>query len=427
MNLQLKSDAVLKNLYKRRGVKPGLKRLERLLELFGIKKIPFKIVHIAGTNGKGSTAYLCNKILANCGYRTGLFMSPHLISVTERISINAKPIRKKILADYVKRILKKIENDSVASEATFFEIITFAAILYFIDEKVNWAVFEVGMGGRLDATNILKGDICVITSISKDHCSFLGKKISQIANEKFAIIKKGSIVVNMNGKRLLERVDKKILKRARDIFSYSCDFFAKKVGKTIYYTDRKDCIKLNFTLVNPSTFFKKNAACSIFAAWQAVKNEISEKEFIKKAVLSAENFDLKGRFHIVRKNPYLVFDVCHNYSAVKEVVKSAKVLSSSKWIVAFGALRDKNVKKMVSLLNTLADKIIFVNPESDRAFDFNIFIEQSKEIRYRYLKTNSFENIFEIWKKKYAHCNLLVCGSFYVVGPALKAYEKLKN
>src|SRR4030043_2399878 len=176
-----------------------LRRMEKLLQPLGNPHLGTKTVHIAGTKGKGSTAAMIAKVLTTAGYKTGLFTSPHLHTLRERIRINDTMISEADFAALVtklKPIVEKINNESVYGELTKFEILTAVVFAYFKDSQVDFQVLEVGLGGRLDATNVAKADVCVITSLSLDHTEILGDTVAKIAAEKAGIIKPGCIVVS---------------------------------------------------------------------------------------------------------------------------------------------------------------------------------------------------------------------------------------
>jgi dihydrofolate synthase/folylpolyglutamate synthase len=169
------------------GIKLGLHNIERLLKLLQNPEEKFTSIHIAGTNGKGSTSSFIASILSSSGYKVGLYTSPHLVDFTERIRINGAPISRERVVEYVEILRDEIN----LLRATFFEVTTAIAFKYFADEKVDFAVVEVGLGGRLDSTNVIKPAVSVITTVSFDHMDVLGEAIEQIAFEKAGIIKEG--------------------------------------------------------------------------------------------------------------------------------------------------------------------------------------------------------------------------------------------
>ncbi|OQY40257.1 hypothetical protein B6228_02000 [Candidatus Atribacteria bacterium 4572_76] len=181
------------------GIKLGLKNIHYLLYLLGEPHKKLKIIHVAGTNGKGSTCSFISSILQSDGYKVGLYTSPHLVDFTERIKINNKLINREKVSELLERIkpsIEKVANTPSYGHPTFFEVITSMAFLYFFEEQVDYLVLEVGLGGRLDATNVCKPLISVITHIDYDHMDKLGNSIEEIAREKGGIIKPKGIVIS---------------------------------------------------------------------------------------------------------------------------------------------------------------------------------------------------------------------------------------
>ena len=186
-----KYDHTVNYLYslQKHGIKLGLSNTEELMKILGQPQKSFRCIHIAGTNGKGSTSSMIASILKEAGYTTGLFTSPHLISFTERIRINGQQISEKDVIELASGVRNSIADTDL--NPTFFEFVTAMAFHYFACNNVDWAVIETGMGGRLDATNVVRPDVTVITNISLDHCEFLGNTISDITFEKAGIMKQG--------------------------------------------------------------------------------------------------------------------------------------------------------------------------------------------------------------------------------------------
>ncbi len=170
------------------GMKPGLDRMNRLAQHLGDPQKNLRFIHLAGTNGKGSTAAFCESCLRASGFRVGLYTSPHLISIRERIQINRRPISEEDFAAGTEAVHEAMGRDE-DREATFFEIMTALALWYFAREKTDWVVWETGLGGRLDATNIVTPEVCIITNIGLDHQRYLGPTLRRIAEEKAGIIK----------------------------------------------------------------------------------------------------------------------------------------------------------------------------------------------------------------------------------------------
>ena len=177
------------------GMKPGLDRMRRIAQRLGDPEKSLRFIHIAGTNGKGSTAAFCESCLRASGFRVGLYTSPHLVSVRERFQIDRRPISEETFALGMEAV-REAMGEGTDREATFFEITTALALWYFAREKVDWVVWETGLGGRLDATNIVQPEVCIITNIGLEHQQYLGESLHEIAEEKAGIIKPGVPVVS---------------------------------------------------------------------------------------------------------------------------------------------------------------------------------------------------------------------------------------
>ena len=200
----------------RSGIVWDLKRVEKLLEKLGNPHLAARTVHIAGTKGKGSTSAMMASILKQAGYKVGLYTSPHLLSYTERIQVNGKPISEADWTTLVEKLqphITAVNEEHEFGELTTFEILTVMAFTHFRDVKADWQVMEVGIGGRLDATNVVKPEVCIITSISYDHMEVLGDTLAKIAGEKAGIVKAGVLVVsapqNPEAMEVIERVCRK--------------------------------------------------------------------------------------------------------------------------------------------------------------------------------------------------------------------------
>ncbi|MCJ7483100.1 MAG: Mur ligase family protein, partial [Thermodesulfovibrionales bacterium] len=206
------------------GIKFGLDNISRLVSELGNPHKLFRALHVGGTNGKGSTSAIAASILQAAGFNVGLFTSPHLISFTERIRINGAEITERDvvgLAEEVRDVASRIDDFS----PTFFEVVTAMALLYFSRQKIDIAVMEVGMGGRLDATNIISPDVCVITQISYDHMEFLGKTLREIAQEKAGIIKKGIPVVTAHQEpEAMDVIKTKAKENDAELYTYESEF-----------------------------------------------------------------------------------------------------------------------------------------------------------------------------------------------------------
>ena len=353
-----------------KGIKLGLENISTVLNGLGNPQLNTPTIHIAGTNGKGSTAAFCESILRNAGYKVGLYTSPHLNHFGERIQINRIPLSENELIQLVAKVKHVVENLKIP--ITFFEFATAMAFLHFAEQETDINVIEVGMGGRLDATSLCKGDITIITSIAKDHTSYLGTKIEEITFEKASVIKEGGTVFAIKGTKKVHEVIKSI----SDIKSATAQFLGehfvikKNPGKNspslITYQSPNVCLKdLEISLAGG--FQASNAALALSACLHHARK--SGKEISEQSIrTSLKNTSWAGRMEVISSRPTILLDIAHNPAAVKEMAKSAqKLFSYTRVIVIYGAMKDKQSDEMLQELTNFADHFILVRPNQERS------------------------------------------------------------
>ncbi len=326
----------------------GLERIQKTLEKLGNPERDFKSIHVAGTNGKGSVVAMLSSVLNESGLRVGMYTSPHLVDFRERIQINGKKITKKQVVDLTEEI-KKID-----SEMTFFEFATAMAFLYFKKKKVDYAVVEVGLGGRLDATNVLVPVLSVITNVSNDHEEILGKHVDQIAFEKASIIKEGVPVVtdvtgsvklviwdyakSMNAPRM--EVENKALRLDIDDEKQKIEIAGKKYNLPLLG---------NFQLDNVSVAIQ---------TLEILKE--NEKKITQKSIKTGlEKVEWPGRMQIVSKNPLMIIDGAHNLAGVRSLIQSITGMYEGKIVPVIGIKKTKDYKEMLKEFEKISDFMIF--------------------------------------------------------------------
>ena len=399
----------LKGLYSR-GIKPGLERTSKFLSLLGNPEKKLKIIHVAGTNGKGSTAVFISSILKEAGYKTALLTSPHLVKYNERIQINGKQITD---ADLSKQILKLKKFDSKV-KPTYFEFSTVLAYSYSFDKKVDFLVQETGMGGRLDATNTADSLVSVITNISLEHKKYLGNSLQKIAREKAGIIKPKSVFVTTEKNKKLLSLFKKICRSRNTKFNRATPAILKKYG--------------NPKLGLKGMFQQANAAAAVVAAEALGKNYNFKipKTAVRKGLANARHV---GRFEIVRRKPTLVIDCAHNPAGMKALVAALKQEFSRRKInFVFGCSRDKEVGKVIAEMLPLAKSFTVCSAKWKGMPAAKILCamkELRKSKKFRHLDLN-VKVIPDVKKAvKYALKNsgkndvVCVCGSVFVAGEFL--------
>ncbi len=402
------------------GIKLGLEPIRGLLSELGNPQEGYKSIHITGTNGKGSVANFIANILSEAGYKVGLYTSPHLLEVTERIALPGKPISKRRFADLMTELLPKIEKRVEASgiPLTYFEVVTAAAFQYFAAEKIDLLVAEVGMGGRLDATNILQPLVCVITPISLEHTEYLGGTLAAIAWEKCGIIKKGSIVVSSPQRREVAQVIREECKK-KDVALYwasrgrihptrGLDESSPYMRKFLYNELKLPALG-EFQIENAAVAAKAIKALSSFSF--RIKNQD-----IRRGLLKTKIF---GRLQVLSKKPLIIYDVGHNPAAVKALCKSLiNLFSHRKYIFIYGCLEGKDSESILKIIAPIAKLVILTKPKSKRAKEVKDLFRIAKE----YLKKEKIKMIanpkaalrFALeHRKKEPIC---IFGSFYLAG-----------
>ncbi len=336
------------------GIKLGLENISNFLEAIGRPQDKFPSVHIAGTNGKGSTASYIDAIVREAGYKSGIFTSPHLVDFRERIRVNGEKISTRFITEFVRKHREVIENHQI----TFFEVCTALAFCYFAHKKVDLGVIEVGLGGRLDATNTIKPLVSVITDISYDHTNLLGETLDKIAWEKAGIIKPGVPVHIGLLPALARKTVRKVCRERRAPFDglNTGDFSMN--GKPFGFNFHDDNFirgTLNLQSSLPGRHQIKNAALAVQVCRYIAQNGFKiDKTAIKRGL---KKTCWPARFEIIRKQgkPIVVLDVGHNPAGVKATVETFRdVFPGRKAHLVMGFVRYKNLKGIVATLEKIA-------------------------------------------------------------------------
>ncbi len=369
---------------RRFGSKPGLEYVNHLLSQIGNPHNKFKSVHITGTNGKGSTTNMVTSILAESGFRVGMFTSPHLSSFTERIQINGCQIPVKDvlrLVDMLKPLCKEMESDPNLRHPTFFEIITAIAFKYFSEMKVDIAVLEVGMGGLLDATNVVTSLVSIITNVSLEHTEILGDTVLEIAEKKAGIIKKGGTLITATQDDEVYALFQKICKNVGSkIFRVGFDIKFEKLGSD-YYGQR---FNLDGIQASYNDFFLPllgghqiiNAATAVGAVEALAFHRISvSKEDIRNGL---KNVEWPGRLEVVQKNPLVVLDGAKDIEAIKAVKEALSTDFSYKKLVAVVSISsEKKISEMIEVLSQIVDHFVVTKHSvMGRAADPIVIVEE---------------------------------------------------
>lgn len=367
------------------ALRPDLSNTLALCSAVGDPHLKFKSIHVAGTNGKGSTSHMLASIIQQSGYKTGLYTSPHLKSFTERIRINGEEISKNHVIDFVNRIYPWIEK----LKPSFFEITVAMAFDYFALMRVDVAVIEVGLGGKLDSTNVITPELSVITNIGWDHMDILGNSLEKIAAEKAGIIKRDvPIVVSERQQEIADVFERKALEMkapmhfAEEQFQATASLQDGLVALDVFERDKRLFEKLILPL--QGVYQKKN----ILGVLQAV-NVLKEKGWkISRADLLAglanvvTQTGLKGRWQILNKNPLIVCDTGHNVNGIREVLQQIKAQAHHLLYIVFGMVKGKDVATILELLPKQA-YYFFCQAKIPRSLDAISLFEQARHIGLR--------------------------------------------
>lgn len=419
------------------SIKLGLSRTEKILELLGNPHKKLKCVHIAGTNGKGSTTSMIASILKEAGYKVGMYTSPFIEEFEERIQINGVNIDKDELAEAITKVSKVIEQviELGYDNPTQFEIITCAGLLYFYEKKVDFAVIEVGLGGRLDSTNVITPILSVITSISYDHIDILGDTLSKIALEKAGIIKENVPVVLYPQEREVEEIIEKVcLDKNCKLINVKKDYVeflgcteiekdgAYRILQNITVQGQSDVYNISLSLLGKHQLLNCTVAIYVVEALKQQGITIEKMHIIK----ALSKVKWMGRFEIMKTNPTVVIDGAHNIDGIlklKENVES--YIKYDGLILILGILADKQVKNIVKTLAPMAKKVICVTPHSYRA---ELADKLKLEIEKYNIQCEAVEDYSEAYKLGLKYCSkndlLLISGSLYMIGDMRKIVNK---
>ncbi len=424
----------LKNLTKF-GINLGLGRIQELLKRLGNPENRLQVIHVGGTNGKGSTSMMTAEILREAGYKVGVFTSPHLHDYRERIVINGRMISKEKLVEILDKI-RPVLDQLVAGgieHPTEFEVSTAIAFAYFDAEKVDYALIEVGLGGEIDSTNVVSPLISVITNVGMDHMDYLGNTVEEIAKIKAGIIKSGSVAVTAADRpevlKILEKKAKdlgiKLWKIGEDVQWES--LWSGELGQEINITGLHGYypgIRLNLA----GGYQIKNAATAL-AICEILKVDY-DAEIPREAIYAGFNkVQWPGRLELISRKPKILLDGAHNVDGAEALAQALGNYSRKRLILCLGMLADKEREKVVNILAPLADEVIVTRPNSPRAGDWRhleklvrTFVSQVSVI------DDPKEAVIKGMEGLEKEDLLCVTGSLYMIADARQALlDKLKR
>ncbi len=398
------------------GSKPGLERITKLLEFWGNPQDKMKVVLVSGTNGKGSTTAFLSSVLSENGFKTGSFYSPHLLHFNERIKVDDKEISDLDLKRLESEIRKWVDEGNVI---TYFEAITACAYRYFAEQEVEYAIMEVGMGGRLDAVNPAEEEIAIITSVGLEHTKWLGSQVSQIAYEKAGIMKKGLAITGAGIG--LETIRSEARKRGMNLLVLDEDFDGnlkeKNIDGSIFdYSNEMQLEGLEISMLGD--FQVRNASLAVCAA----ENLGCSEKAIRKGLRKAR---IRGRMEVLEKEPLIVADVAHNPAGVKALVDSLDVFGERRIICVFSAMRDKEYGKMLKVLGEKVNAFVIVKPGGkERAEEPEILLEKAKEYAESYTSAGIEDGIEFAKEMAGPDGMVLITGSIYMMKGVYSAISK---
>lgn len=415
------------------GSNYGLERTYKLLEHLGNPERDLKLIHIAGTNGKGSTTSMITEILMGEGYKVGMYTSPFIEEFEERIQINRNNIPKEslaILMDEIKVAVDKV-IEAGYNHPTEFEIITVLMLLYFKKENIDFGVIEVGLGGTLDSTNVIKPIIQVITSISFDHTNLLGNTLEKIAREKAGIIKRGiPTVIYPQQEEVLKVIKNKCFEMDSELYIANNENLK---FKNIVNLDKPyQLLKYNNEIDILLPLLGEHQIINLSVAMQAIE-VLNNKNIIDisiaNIVKSIKNVSWKGRLEVLSNNPYVVIDGAHNIQGIKTLSRNIKkYFKYENLYLILGILADKDVEEMIKIITPMAKKVYSVTPNSIRG-------ELAESLKDEVSKFNKNCKAFDKYEEAYLEALndasekdlILASGSLYMIGDMRKIIRKISQ
>jgi dihydrofolate synthase/folylpolyglutamate synthase len=402
------------------GIAPGLSRINHLLSALDAPHRKFPSIHIAGTNGKGSTAAMTASILKQAGFRVGLYTSPHLIDFSERIAINSIPISQEEMIQLTECIKKQVDRLSIL--ITFFEFTTAMAFCYFAKNAVDIAVIEVGLGGRFDATNVLTPKICAITQIGMDHEQYLGHTLLEIAKEKAGIIKEGvPIITGATPPEVITCIEETAHHKNAPLIRLGQDLLVSGTSPQLFlYQNGSKKRTVSCPLLGKHQI--ANAAIAM-----GIVETLSDFPVSEEAILEGiAKVEWPGRLQIIQHEPWIFLDGAHNPSGIAALVsfleERDQKRSGRNWLI-IGIMQDKNIKEMLAPFSNWADKVVFTRPNIERAADVTT-LSTALDSAVSQTAKASVSDAIEFVRSEIAPCDtLVITGSLYTVAEALAHFK----
>ena len=398
--------------------KPGLDNLLKVLQLLGEPQSKLKkTIIVSGTNGKGTVAAILNRIYSDAGYKVGLYTSPHLVSLNERIRIKDKKINLKTLNNYLGKVIKV--GLKASCKLSFFELLTATGILYFAERNNDLNIFEVGLGGRFDATNIIKSKIGIITNIEMDHMEYLGNSLKEIAYEKVGIVNNNSKLITSVKPKTIKTIRKYCLENSTEVFELNNNFNIVKKDK--YYLYESEELKLKFQSRLEATHQLENLGVAVKTT-EIIKKEY-ELEITKKQLKESLNKAFNpARYQTISKKPILIVDVSHNLHSIKSLIVNFRIKYPNKKInIIIGMLKEKKPIECIRLLSKIAKKIYLTEVPNPRSFNPLVITKKLRDKKISHISNNDIRSLLA--KQE----DFIITGSIYLIGSLIdKGYVKIK-
>jgi len=387
-------------MYQREGKTAFKKDLTNILAFSKVLDFPeekFKTIHVGGTNGKGSTSHMIASVLQEAGYKVGLYTSPHLKNFTERIKINGDEVSSNFVVDFIERNKLFLERQKLS----FFEMTVGMAFDYFATEKVDIAIIEVGLGGRLDSTNVITPEVAVITNIGLDHTQFLGETLQEIAFEKAGIIKNNIPIIIGERQKEVETI---FIEKTKEL---NAEIFFASDSSQNYKTDLL------------GDYQQKNFKSAVLAIHQLTSFKVKENH-IKKGLLNVvKNTGLKGRWQILQESPKIICDTAHNKDGLLLTMNQLKKENYHNLHIVLGVVSDKKLENVLDLFPKNAH-YYFCQPNIPRALNVSDLQEKAKEFKLFGQKYNSVNEAYNSAKVKAEKKDIIyIGGSTFVVAEIL--------
>jgi dihydrofolate synthase/folylpolyglutamate synthase len=416
------------------GMKFGLKKVEKLLEFLGNPQNKLKIIHVGGTNGKGSVCAMLGAILAEAGYTVGVNTSPHLSEFTERIQINSRQISKSDVIEYANLlygIRERVNSETQLGYATYFEVVTAMALQYFADNNVDYVILEVGLGGIYDATNVVNPIITVLTNISLDHTEYLGNTLTSVAENKAGIIKAGIPVLTSNSNpEVLEVITKTSANLDCELFRVGSDvkfelIRSDQTGHVLNYQGlNQNYSELHIPLLGPHQ--GENAALAI-GTLDILSDAAHEDWKLSPEVVrnGLENTIWPGRLELVNQIPRVLLDGAHNPAGARALREALKLFEYDNLNLVFGCSEEKDIKSLLQELLPVVNRIFITQADIRRAGSPEMVLEAIKDYDIESEVVTPVKAAVSAAVQASGVEDLVcVCGSLFVVGEARELWFK---